>query len=351
MIYDRQTILGLQFNGITNLSKLTRAEFFTRLQLIRTIEPIVDQAFRISEGEILRDQLDDDPHGRPWHVSFHASQFPGNNPMACSRQSLYRMMDFPPSEPTSRKLRQTGDSGKAFETTLVDAWHRAKMLLSSADPENQTGFELADAWLTGSVDAVIAIPGRGKPWRPVPVETKERSAQVISEMKLGRGPFPEHVIQVKVEIAFTRLYQELGLWLPLDEFDPCTHGYIYYGSRDNPLETAEFRVDYDPKFFHAGVEKLKRWRAYFEEDLLPEDNPGKRSTIFGHPHGWRWSKAPCQWCNFKKTCQLDFRESVTQLSDSNGVNRARRIRPDYDPQAARQRVCDHWAKRKEEQNV
>lgn len=351
MIYDKQTVLSLQFNGITNLRKLTRAEFFTRLQLIRMVEPIVDEAFRISEEKTLREQLDDDPHGHLWHVSFHASQFPGNNPMACARQSLYRMMDFPPGEPTSRRLRQTAEAGKAVEASLVHAWHQAKMLLSSPDPNNQTGFVLENAWLTGSVDAVIAMSGKNKPWRPVPIEVKNRSASTIAAMKMGQGPFPEHISQVKVEIAFTRLYQELGQWLPFDEFDPCTHGYIYYVSRDNPLETAEFRVDYDPEFFNVGVEKLKRWRAYFEEDLLPEDNPGKRSTIFGHPNGWRWSKDPCQWCSFKKTCQLDFRESVTQLSDSNGVNRARRVRPDYDPQAARQRVRDRWAKKKEEQNV
>src|SRR5947209_16396925 len=113
MIYSRTNILSLQLRSATQLRKLTRAEFFTRLQLVRTIEPMVDLAFRISEEKIHREQLDDAPHGNPWHVSFHASQFPGNNPMACPRQSLYRMMDFPSPDATSRKLRQTADLGKA----------------------------------------------------------------------------------------------------------------------------------------------------------------------------------------------------------------------------------------------
>jgi hypothetical protein len=346
MIYNRANILSLQFNAVTNLRRLTRAEFFTRLQLIRTLEPTVDKAFRISEERILREQLGDDPHGHLWHVSFHGSQFPGNNPMACSRQSLYRMMDFPPSEPTSRRLRQTAEAGLAVEATLVKAFSDAGILLSSSDPRNQTGFELPEAWLTSSVDAVIVFFDGNK---PVPVEIKNRSAEVVAEMKLGRGPFPEHVSQNKVQTAFIRLYQERGwMW---EDMDLATHGLIYYVSRDNPLETAEFRVDLDQEFFVAGIQKLKRWRGHFDEDLLPEDNPGKRTTQFGHPHGWRWSKQPCQWCQFKKTCQLDFRESVTQLSDSNGVNRARLVRPDYDPVAARQRVKQRWAKEQKEEKV
>jgi CRISPR/Cas system-associated exonuclease Cas4 (RecB family) len=339
MNYTRQDILGLQLKSMLGLRKLTRAEFFTRLQLIRTVEPLVDQAFRISEEKILREQSDDSPHGNPWHVSFHGSQFPGNNPMACPRQALYRMMDFPSSEPMSRLLRQTADSGKQAEVTIVEAFQNSGMLLSSADPYKQTGFEYPEAWLTGSVDAVILLNNK-----PLPVEIKERKAEVIQEMQIGRGPFPEHVSQVKVETAFVRHYQKLGLWL--SDLDLCTHGTIYYVSRDNPLDTAEFRVDHDENFWVAGLETLKRWRVWFEEDFIPELNPGKRSSKFGHPNGWRWSQKPCQYCPFKKTCQLDFREGCTQLSESNGVNRAKMIRKDYDAEIARLRVRARWAEKK-----
>lgn len=304
---------------------------------------MIDWSYRVSEEKILREHLDDDPHGHLWHVSFHGSQFPGDDPMACARKSLYRMMDFPPSEPTSRMLRQTASAGKAFEADLVAAWHNAGLLISSNDPENQTGFELAEAWLTSSVDAVILMPGI---FEPVPIEIKQRKASVIEEMKHGRGPFPEHVSQIKVQIAFIWLYQELGLWLK--DVNRITHGILYYGSRDFPLDTAEFRVDYDPRFFEVGIETLKRWRVYFEEDMLPELNPGKRSSKFGHPNGWKWSYPPCQWCEFKKTCQLDFREGNTQLSNSIGINRARLVRKDYDAESARLRVRARWQKKKEE---
>lgn len=347
MKYTPENILSLQFMQTTQLQKLSRAELFNRMQLVRTVEPIIEEAFRISELRHLEENSDSAPHGSPWHVSFHASQFPGDDPMACGRQALYRMMDFPSAEPTSRKLRQTADAGKAFEVTLVEAWARSGMLLSSNDPDNQTGFEWNEAWLTGSVDAVILPPGWNK---PLPIECKQRKHEIVQEMNLGRGPFPEHISQIKVQIAMVRNAQQRGfLW---QDYDLCDHGIIYYGSRDDPDgTTAEFRVDFDPNFMEQGVEKLKRWIAYFEEDVLPELKPGKRSTIFGHPNGWRWSYQPCQWCSFKKTCQLDFREGVTQLSESVGVARAKRVRSNYDYEAARQRVRKRWEKKKPKERV
>lgn len=335
--WSHTNILGLQLRQSVSLRKLTRTELFSRLQLIQTVDPIVSKAYEISEEKILEQQLDDDPHGHLWHVSFHGSQFPGTE-MSCARQALYRMMDFPPSAPTSRLLRQTASLGKEFEADLVRTWHNAGMLLSSPDPENQTGFELPGAWLTSSVDAIILPPGKNK---PLVIEVKQRKAEVLREMRLGkRGPFPEHVNQIKVQIAFVRMYQVTGVFL--SSLDPITHGFIYYGSRDNPLETAEFRVDYDPEYFDAGVKRLMQYREYFEKNILPEDNPGKRSTIFGHPNGWKWSYPPCATCPFKKTCQLDFRESVTKLTESVGIDRAKKIRKDYDPVAAAFRVIERW---------
>ena len=75
--YDKTTVLGLKLRHQLNLRRLTRAEFWSRLQLIRTVEPITDEAFRIVE-DAWKSQEDNSPHGDPWHVSFHASQFPGD---------------------------------------------------------------------------------------------------------------------------------------------------------------------------------------------------------------------------------------------------------------------------------
>jgi hypothetical protein len=96
-------------------------------------------------------------------------------------------------------------------------------------------------------------------------------------------------------------------------------------------------VDYDEKFFNVGLERLAEWKNLFEQDILPSENPSKK-----HPMGWRWSYPPCQYCPFKKTCQLDHKEGTTKLSDSIGIDRARLVRKDYDPDAAVKRVKERW---------
>jgi hypothetical protein len=340
MNYDRKSILSLKLRSATHLRKLSRNELFSRLQIIRFVDPITDVAFKQVEEEIWRNQEDDSPHGNPWHVSFHASSFPGDDPMACSRAALYTMADFPSAEPFNRHGRTVMDAGKGIEVTLVRTWHKAGILLSAApDDPVQTGFEHKEAWLTGSVDSVILPPRWNK---PLPVEIKTKYQRDIDDMKLGRrGPDIRHVFQLKTQLALVALAQDSGqIWNNLDR---VTHGFIYYLSRDRPSDTAEFRVDLDETFFAAGVERLKQWRQAFIDGVLPEDNPGKRESKFGHPMGWRWSYPPCNWCNHKKTCQLDFRENNQSLSKSAGVNRAKLVRPDYDFEKARQRVLDRWA--------
>lgn len=316
------------------LHKLTRSEMLTRLQIQRTIDPMVAAAYRKVEEERWKSGDGSSPHGNPWHVSFHASQFPGDDPMACGRQAMYRMMDLPNAEPFNRRARTVMAAGKAIEYELVSTLHEAGIVISAGPDEPiQTGFTFADAWLTGSVDCVIQPYG----WNiPIPIEIKSKYQEVIEEMQLGRRkPDEGHIFQLKVQLALVRDAQEKGeLWADLDL---VTHGYIYYLSRDRPFETAEFRVDYDPRFFDAGIEKLKEWKQMFKDERLPSENPSKK-----HPYGWRWSYQPCQWCDFKKTCKLDFEQGIDTLPESVGINRAKLVNPDYSYDEARQRVLDRW---------
>lgn len=329
MEYTKTNILGIQLNELT-LKKLTRNEFFNRLQLIKIIDPITDNAFLKAEDERWRTEKQE-PHGHPWHVSFHASQFPGNDPLACPRQALYRMMNVPEQSAFSRKSRHLMSIGKTVEYELVSAYHRAGILLSAPPDEDvQTGFEYPEVWLTGSVDSVIEIDGR-----PVPVEIKTKSAEHIQEMQVGkRGPDERHISQLKVQIALAKREE---LW---PDMKPITHGFLYYASRNDPTKTAEFRVDLDEEFFDAGIDKLRQWRAWFEEGVLPSINPSKR-----HPMGWRWSYQPCQWCPFKKSCQEDHKEGIDDLEQSNAVFRAGRIREDYDFELVRLKVRARWEKK------
>jgi CRISPR/Cas system-associated exonuclease Cas4 (RecB family) len=238
------------------------------------------------------------------------------------------MVNVPEQEPFSRKSRYLMSIGKAVEYELVYAWHLAGILLSAPpDDEYQTQFEFPEVWLTGSVDSIIEIDGR-----PVPVEIKTKSAEHVEEMCVGkRGPDPNHVSQLKVQIA---LAAHDNKW---PEKKPITHGFLYYASRNDPTKTAEFRVDLDEHFFDAGIEKLRQWRAWFEEGVLPSINPTKR-----HPMGWRWSYQPCSWCPFKKSCQSDHKEGIDSLEESTAVYRAGRIREDYDFETARLKVLARW---------
>ena len=335
MIYDRKTILSMKLRSTMQLRKLTRVEMLSRMQVFRLVEPLTQSLYHDILWDQFRNQHGDAPHGRPWHVSFHASQFPGDDPMACSRQSLYRMMDFAQDAPPNRMLTVTAAAGKGVETELVSKWHAAGILLSAPpDDPIQTGFEVEEARMTGSVDSVILPPGWNK---PLPVEIKSKFHRVIELMKVGaQGPDSNHVTQIKAQLGLVRAAQESGeLWADLD---PVDHGVIFYLSRDNPIHTAEFRVDYDPKFFEQGLARLKEWSKLFDEDILPSPVLGTK-----HPMGWRWSYPPCQFCNYKKTCKLDHEQKIFTLSESVGVNRTQRHRPDYDPAKARWRVAKTWA--------
>lgn len=324
------------------LKKLSRLEMLERLQIKRTIDPVVAAAYRQVEEKIWRSGDGNSPHGNPWHVSFHASQFPGDDPMACGRQAMYRMMDLPNAEPFNRRARTVMAAGKAVEYELVSTLDAAGLLISASPDESiQTGFTYADAWLTGSVDCVVLLPDLNQ---PLPIEIKSKYQEVIEEMQLGlRKPDESHIFQLKVQLALVRDAQERGeLW---SDFDLVTHGYIYYLSRDRPFETAEFRVDYDKKFFEAGIERLKEWQQMFKDGVLPSENPSKK-----HPYGWRWSYPPCQWCDYKKTCKLDFEQGIKKLDDSVGISRAKLVNSDYSFDLARQRVLDRWNKSDEDKS-
>lgn len=353
MSYGSTDLLGLKLRGASYLRKLTRNELFTRLQLIRTLDPLTDNIYKQVEEARHRDQSDDEPHGLPWHVSFHASQFPGDDPMACPRKALYGLMDFAKEAgdrkarnlPFDRASRTIMSAGKAIELELVQTYADAGILLSAAPGQPQTQFVWREAWLTGTVDCVIRWL---KTTMAVPIEIKTKYQAAIERMKLGaQGPDFQHVRQIKAELGFIYFAMQAGsVWA---DCDPPTHGFLFYLSRDRPSDTAEFRVDLDLRFFEIGIQRLKEWKEFFLDDVLPEMPKGRRSNNFGHPMGaadFKWSQQPCHFCDFKRTCQLDFRQNVHKLTESVGIERTRVYREDYDPAEARNRVLATWGERR-----
>jgi hypothetical protein len=365
---------------------LTRGEFWSRIGLAREIDPLVTASYKF--GAIMRQLQSDqgEDHADPWHLSFHGSQFPGDNPHACGRQSLYRMMDFArPMMP--RWLEQVAESGKAIENSLVAKWYHAGYLVS---PPSflpgiiQEQYEDPDHWLTCTVDANVCWP---RTTEPLICEVKSKQADVIQAMqRLIRGPDKKHVWQIKTEIALAheagpitkrrcfntgRFAIMVGFTIvngkivggrevcPQHGHDRClrevtlsapVRGYLYYVSRDNPEDTFEFMFEYDPTWLRVGRTKLKRWRESFTRDILPATNFSDKR--WSHPYDWQWSKDeyPCKWCDFGQICREDHRLAVERgqniaLSESVGVEDVQEVRESYTPERARDAVTDFWNRR------
>lgn len=313
----------------------TRPELLAALGLLDPVEPVTKRAFKHHEEKVWRGKLDDSPHGIPWHESFHASSFPGDDDRACGRYAVYGLMDVPGHEPAPRKLRGQATVGSAVEDMLVERWGSYGVLLSNShDSDYQTNFTDEEHWLTGNCDALIVPEG----WdRPHVVEVKTKAHEVVLAMKrLQRGPDDKHVRQCKTYIG--RAHEEADRW---PDYKPCMSGTIYYCSRDDPEFTRSFFYSYDPNFMAQGRARLAAWRDNFQRGELPE-----------HPFGGKeWSQLPCKWCKYKKhACKPDEtrkvegkKEPITRLRDSHGIDWADEVYDfNYDYDKTRKAVLDRW---------
>lgn len=359
---------------------LSRREFYSRVGLMHDVDQLTTSAYNfVANKRQLAPDIGAD-HEDPWFISFHGSQFPGDNPRACPRKALYRMMDIPrPIAP--RWLEQVADAGKDIENRIVQKWHDAGYLLSAPPTETfQTAYEDAEHWLTSTVDAQILFPmsNQGRV-----VEVKSKYAADIDQMfQLYRGPDPAHIFQVKCQIGLsyeqgprtaTRCYNTGRLAIKIghrnnkpvivcpehmtakclreEVLAPIKAGTIYYVSRDHPADTWEFYFDYDPAFMAAGRKQLAMWRAWFEEGVLPQTK--LEDKRFSHPFGWTWTRSqkdplsPCEYCDYGDVCREDHKRAVAEkkpikLSDSVAVEVAREVRPDYDFERIRDAVFTRW---------
>jgi hypothetical protein len=308
---------------------VSRLEFFRRLGVIRLVEPILDAQYRRDEDANWRGELQMSSREIGWNSSFHASQFPGDDPMACGRRALYRLMGIPSEAPFTPESRALMESGLDIEDRVVGRFKRAGILLSKDD--GQTNFVAKKYWLTGHVDAIIRPPSYRAPH---PVEVKTTSDQKVEEMRAGTRQYvPEHRYQLMTYIWFTRQahkalgYDSMGM-------EPARDGSIIYLSRDRPRNTFEFYVDFDQNVINVGLTKIVQWQRSF----LDEELPPRNST-------WKWTERPCRWCDFKGMCKQDVKEKVTSLARSNAIIHARYVKPDYDYHEVRIATLTRWAKR------
>lgn len=378
---------------------LSLFDLYAFLGLVRVMEPETEA---LMQERAERERVGDDhdsPHARPWFVSFHGSEFPGEPANACKRYLLYRMMNLPKTQATPPWVSTTGTIGKAGELDIARAWYEGGRMLSvpedAARPDVfQLGFANPILWMTVSTDLPILPPG----WRrPHIVEVKGKADEVVEEMlhgrllamadgtikRIGRRPDRPHINQLKATIGeahdydwgtvavcgkcwfiyeadiFERLTgssihprSDAAGWCPrcrdyssngqVFKLDPPVSGEIYYWSRSWPRKTISFFYEYDQAFMERGRRILAETRQHFIDDVLPD-----------RPDHFQWSLEPCKDCTFKPFCRADagvpgrLRKPrpeliVNTLSESNGVQYAQEQRPGYSVEAVRERVFAEW---------
>lgn len=315
---------------------ITRDQFLTALGVIKhgpQIDALTHKAYVDYELDVWKNGRGN-PHGHPWHTSFHGSKFPGD-PMACGRAAIYTLMDVPDAEPAPPMLRATAEMGKAAENQILFRWRRAGLLIAGGGPEadGDPGVQLQFAddstWLTGSIDAVLGLPD----FRYVlPVDVKSKSKEVIDKMKTGaQGYYPEHYAQVQGYLYLCSKFYDTMNWAELG-FQRPVGAIIYYVSRENPRHTHEFYVDIDWEFINRGIANLETWKKHFIAGTIPE-----------RPKEWKWSEDVCKWCKFKKfACKPDTKQGTINIDASVAIAFAQDLKSDYNIQDKMKEVHDRW---------
>lgn len=362
-----------------NRTGRSRGEFFSRVGALKEVDPLVEAAYRIlNEKEFAQSDQGAAAEDK-WHVSFHGSEFPGDDPYACGRHALYRLLDTPRT-PFQRRGRQFMDQGKDLEDRLVWAWYYAGHLVSKPPKmpdgsRKQTMFEDPNHWLTSTVDSILVKPRSTSPFVG---EVKNVGKEALEKLRnLAMAPHPKYVRQVKCQIGMAHEYGPITVMrchntgavaidvingvnmakiCPLHAHDKClaeeilepvNRGYLYYVSRDDADDTFEFMYEYDPNFMRSGRRKLAEWRAAFESDQLPQTEWADKR--YSHPFGWRWSldQYPCKWCSYGDICRDDHdiakeRQAPIALHESAAVEVSERFRPEWSYESVKNAVYDRW---------
>lgn len=300
---------------------LSRLALWAQLSGVSIVEPLLTTAY---EREAQREWLDgsgESPHGAPWHSSFHASAFPGEDPLACGRLAVYGLMGLPDPEPIAPRLRAIFDVGKDLELHWVRRLGMDGLLLSAdqtAGEEFQTGFADREHWLTGASDAIILPPFWRKgscvevkttshdkvtAMRNDPASTPYSHAKYVRQLKTyislaNEAPFTPTVTVCRESWAITREVVDDVRWCPVHQNVGCEtetfqveapdDGTLIYSSREEPLTTASYYFGLDEEHMVAGRAKLVEYRDAFLADVLP---PHPRETERA-----KWSVPPCQYC-------------------------------------------------------
>lgn len=313
---------------------LTREQLFRATNVVHTgpqVEPVTKQAMVLFEDNYWKKYT-------RTGTSFYASRFPGTD-KSCGRKMLYSLMGVPEVTPMSPKLRGLTLQGKSAEYYLTHRWLAQGMMVGIKAPDHfgdeipQIRLEDPDLWLSGAIDALLDMRPK---WKHIlPVEIKSKDQDVIKDMRNGNRSYDDyHFLQIQSYLYMCEKYHEKMGWDKLG-FEPAIGGVIYYVSRQDPTFVREFYVPKDDEVINRAVENLKQFKQSYLEGKLPE-----------RPKEWKWSEEPCKWCPFKReACKKDWKEGITELAESNGIEFAKFVHPSYNYDKTRQGVLDRWTYR------
>jgi hypothetical protein len=269
-------------------------------------------------------------------TSFYASQFPGSE-KSCKRKMLYSLMNIPEVDPLSPKLRGMTHMGNAAEYLIVHRLMKAGKTLAVEPPEHfgdkieQTKFSDSETWLSGATDLILDLREEGY-GNVLPVDIKSKDHSVIEQMNIGaRGYDEKHFYQVQAYIYFCRKFHEDMGWDKIG-LGMADSGMLYYVSRQDPTYVKQFFFPMDEEAIARAVETMKETKDLFFSGDIPERDPS-----------WKWTEEPCKWCPFKReACKKDWKDGVTRLSESNGIEFAKYVNPSYDYDEIKLKIEERW---------
>lgn len=323
-------------------------------------------AYENEERQIWQESASESPHGQKWHLSFHASSFPGDDESVCGRAQVYNLLDPAPASPLEPKTRMLFDLGTEIEHMFVKRWSNYGVLLSAdvtGDDKYQTGFEDPSCWLTGSPDAILLIPFSSN---SEVVDVKTTSQEKVEKMKNDPEFFiyshKKYIRQVKAYIAEANekfsptvivcgasgtlinngqdhcsvVHQ--GVCIPkILKVKPPNCGTLLYASREEPLTCMmSYYVQHDPEMIQSGKQKLSNWKQEFIDGKLPAHvNDGDSK---------KWTSGECAYCKHKqaKYCKEDYKNKVTNLEKSALIEFNKKYKLGYSYEQTRKEVLKRW---------
>ena len=283
---------------------------------------------------------DREPHGVPWHTSFHASSAPWGERW-CARKLVFDLLDVRTDDHKPDEMGQCiMDAGKDAEERFVERYERAGILATAVVGGLQTNFVDEEAWLSGSPDAGIVPIG----WDRLHFvdfkgcDNENKKAPKFELLRTGAMACdPKYEAQIKTYVSMAERDLNFSMLLAEAGIGNAETGSVVYFNRARPHQRVEFMFDIDRSGYDAMRMRLIAAKEFFLDGLLP------RQPFDGK----EWSAEPCKWCEYKadvckplskreltEDVQLDLVEVAEHMVDN--VDRG------YDLDAKKTAVMSRW---------